>query len=528
MPLSIIRELSERAELDRKWSSEVTEGLKNDILGVREFCFNLSEQIQSHQSAAQWQDKFSKAQMDHQALLQETDRLKEELAGMHIEADTQRQQRETLQQQLNSLSASAKITDASNKLIETLQKEKQRIQEGLNEKESLIRTLEEKLREVTEALSVQKSQFKDQECRFQYDRAKFMETIASCHEQRDQAINQAREEYTRIQTKYHDVENRLRNAEQNYSQLQIEVVQAKQGAEHTLRKNKDEVAKQAQQLLVPIADLIEKTSEGLQTSEQVNDNLNKKLEAWSQDHVEVSLLRQAFQKLAKDYKTNTENGKILVNFLEVQKEMENTWRWHKSEVNALNRAIELEKGVMADTEGAIHIGHKGQPNISHVIHRRVMIQSPAIDHDRNRKMTPVSIEEERVTRRQAAPVKGIMKPAALQRQEKMEEQHHQKDQTTAQTGQSLSRRQATSTDEKKSILVSHSAYNRPVLGSAASLEECNIDCMPEEIETASTEVPVSKKRQRVEMESNEREKAVDKISHAAHKRRVKISRSMST
>lgn len=520
MATSILLELHERAERDREWSSKGTEALKKDILGVREFCTRLSEQIQSSLDATDWQERVQKAQMDHQAALWEASRLREKLANMHDEAKTQREQQEILQRELDSLSASVKVTDAAKEEINALQNDKQRFQQCLVEKESLICTLENDLREATATLSTQECQLKDQERKLQNEKGRLTDAIANCHDEQYKAVKQAKEECKQTQAKYHDVENLLRNAVQKCNRLQEEVVQAKQRGEHAIKNSEAEAARQAQELLIPIADQIEKISAALQNSQQADDNLNARLKAWSKGQVDVSLLEQAIQKLAKDCETNIANGKLLEGFLDVQKKLDNTWQWHISEVDALNRTTELEKSVKADTLRSLLLGHKENHGISRVKHRRVMIHSPDIEHDRNQRMTPLSIEEERVTRRQAVPLKGIMKPAALQ----VEGQHYQETLATKQSGRSLSR-QAISADEK-STLVSHSAYNRPVSGSASSLEGHYADSMPEKVETPFAEILSTKKRKLAETEGDERQNVVKKPSQPG--RRVKISDSMST
>ncbi|KAI3333914.1 hypothetical protein F4824DRAFT_512785 [Ustulina deusta] len=553
---SILFEVQQYAESDRERSSKATEGLIKEILGIRESCTSLSEQIQSSQNASEWQEKFGKAQMDYQTLLRETDRLKEKLAKMHDEAKTQREEQESLQRELSSLRASAKATDASNTLIENLEKEKQKIQGCLDEKEICIRGLEDQLREVNEALSAQDCRLKDQDRQLHGEREKLAKAIAKCHEQRDEAVKQAREECTRTQAECHNIENRLHDAEQDCSRLQEEIVRVKQRAKNALQNSKDEAASQAQEILKPMADLMNKVSEGLQTSEQAKGDLHAKLEAWSNDHVEMSVLRQAVQKLAKDQEKNIENGKLLGELLDVQKRLDNTWQWHKSEVDALNRAAELEKSVKADMERASLYWHKGKqiPEILHVTDRHVTIRSPGIDYGHNERMAPLSVEEEQVTRRQVASLKGIMKPPVLQVEGRPEEQYHETFlATTKQAG--VSSKQLVASSDAKSALVSHSAYNRPVLGSFARLEGPANGSLPENTETEPTEMVASKKRKRAETEADqrgnavetiastkigtfkktraefdayERERAVEKMRQSAEKRRLKISDSMSS
>ncbi|TGJ88523.1 hypothetical protein E0Z10_g192 [Xylaria hypoxylon] len=499
----VLSELRENAVSDREQSSQAAEGLKSDILAVGEVCISFGKQIQSSQNASEWQEKFGKAQMDHQALLRQTDRLKEKLAKMQDEAKMQLGQHESLQQELNSLRASAKATDESNGLIEILQKENERIQGSLDEKEICIRGLEDELRGIHEALSAQNCRLEDNERQIQDEQEKLTQAVASCHEQQDQAVKQARaEECARTRAEYCNIENRLHEAEQGCDRLQNELVQVKQNAEIALKNSKDEAVRQAQEVLEPIVGLMDKVTEGLQTAKHTKDDLKEKLEAWSNGHVELSLLRQAVRKIEKGQTKAIENGNLLGELLDVEKKLEATWQWHNSEVDALNRAIDLEKSVKADMERFNRQGHKGKqvPGIPHAVNRRVMVKSPGTDDDHN-KMVPISNEEERATRRQIASLRGIMKSAVLQVERRPEEQHHK--------------------------AFSRSAYNRPVLGSSARVEEEPVnEAMPENMETGSTEMS-ARKRKRADTEANLGENADEKLQ-LAEKRRAKISHSLSS
>ncbi|KAI0811715.1 hypothetical protein GGR55DRAFT_641402 [Xylaria sp. FL0064] len=524
----ISSELREHAASDRKQSLKATEGLKTEILEIRELCASLSEKVQAGQSVSEWQEKFMAAQTERQTLLRKTDRLKEELAIMNEGAKTQRQQQENLQQELNSLRAKAMAADVSSSLVESLEEEKQKIQNCLHGKETYIHNLEEKLRAVNEVLSAQDCRLEDQERQLRGEREKHTKAIASYHEQQDQAVKEAREECTRVRVEYHNIEDRLHDREQECSRLQKEVALVKQRAESALEKSKDESARQAQEILQPIVELMDRVSEKLQTSEQAKGDLDARLEAWSKDQAELSLLRQAVQKLATDQQKTVENGKLLGDLLEVQRKLDNTWQWHKSEFEALNRVTKLEKSAAASADVAGRLAHKDEqrPEILHIANRHVMIQSPAID-DVDVKMAPISVEEERLARRQAASLKGIMKPAVLQNNGRLKAQHNETTLTTSKhNGDSSEGRVEKS--EAKPTLVSHSAYNRPVLGSSARLEGPIEHSAPENTETAITNMTVSKKRKRAEIKIDQGADAVEKMPHQVVRRRAKISDSMSS
>ncbi|KAI1272080.1 hypothetical protein F5Y07DRAFT_412870 [Xylaria sp. FL0933] len=524
----ISSELREHAETDRKQSLKATEGLKTGILEIRELCASLSEKVQDGQSVSEWQEKFMAAQTERQALGFEKNRLQEELAIMNERAEIQREEQENLQQDLDLISAKAMAADVSSSLIESLEEEKQKVQNCLHGKERYIHNLEEKLRAVNELLSAQDCRLEDQERQLRAEREEHTKAIASYHEQQDQAVKEAREECTRVRVECHNIEDRLHDREQECSRLQKEVALVKQRAEGALKNSKDESARQAQEILEPIVDLMDRVSEKLQTSEQAKGDLVARLEAWSRDQAELSLLRQAVQKLATDQQKTVENGKLLGDLLEVQRKLDNTWQWHKSEFEALTRVTEMEQSATTSVDIAGRLAHKGEqrPEILHIANRHVMIQSPAID-DVDVKMAPITAAEERLTRRQAASIKGILKPAVLHNNGRLKAQHDDTLLTTIQHTVDPSKGRIEKSEAKPN-LVSHSAYNRPVFGSSAKVEEPIDNSAPEDTETVITDMPVSKKRKRADTRTDQRANAVEKMPRQGVRRRAKMSDSMSS
>ncbi|KAI0459194.1 hypothetical protein F5B21DRAFT_526969 [Xylaria acuta] len=522
---SVLSEFRKRAASDRELSSKATMGLKAEILAIHEVCTGLGKQIQDKQSASEWRDKYGKVQMEHQILRSEMDRLENELIKMKDEARTQLDQHEDLQQELATLRASAEAAGEAKNRIKNLEEVKQKIHESLDEKEKCIRGLEEKLRSAEEALSTRNRQLEDQERQILDEQEKHKQAIAGCLEQQEQAVEQAKTEVSaRACAQYQTVQKCLQGAEQNCSRLQQELVQVKQGAEEALRNKEDESARQMQETMEPTVARIDEVLDGLQALEQEKGDLAASLEAWSNDHIELSLLQQVVQKLAKDQQTTIGNGKQLWELLDVQKKLEGTWQSHRSEVDAIKRATELEKSINAERERESRRGHKGKrpTKISHVANRRVTIQFPGEKDADDGTVVPVSIEEERATRRQAASPTGIMKPALLQVEGRSEGPYHQTPLTTKETrgrpGRRVANRGATP------ALVSHSAYNRPVLGT----EELASDINSGNTGTVFTDMSSTMKRKRAESKTNQRENTEGRKPRSSEKRPAKISRSMSS
>ncbi|KAI1132820.1 hypothetical protein F5Y10DRAFT_260720 [Nemania abortiva] len=520
---SVVSEFRERVASDRELSSEATEGLKTDISALSKFCAQISEQIQCREDALAWQEKFTKAQMDHQALFRETNQLKEKLASMQDDAKMRLEQNESLQQELFALRSSAEAKKKLSKRVENLEKMKQQTEKSLNEKETYIRALEDQLKEAKEAMDVQNRQLTDKERQLHSEREDHTLTAANHHEQQEQAVRQARaEESAKAQAQYMDLEKRLQDAMQDCSQLREELIQVKQDAEDAAKPHDDDGAHQIQE----VADRMNGILEGLQAFGQAKHNLTANLEAWSNDHIELSLLQQAIEKLTKDRQEVIEDRKLLKELLDVQTKLDDTWRYHKSEANALQRAINLEKNVKAEREKTNRRNHKDKRalNISPIINRRVTIQSPGaenIDED----IVPMSIEEERVTRRQASSPTGIMKSPIPQGEGQSEEQYYK---TTLAIPKQTREPRWVPNRNAESAPVSHSAYNRPVLGASARVEESAGIRLSERTETVSVGMSSIPKKRRAETKTTQRGDGGRGKQKPTAEKPTKISRSMSS
>ncbi|KAI0443484.1 hypothetical protein F4803DRAFT_574384 [Xylaria telfairii] len=499
---SVLSEFRKHTASDRELSSKAKMDLKAEISAIHEVCTGLGKKIQDKQTASEWQEKYGKIQLNHQALRGETDRLKEELFKVKGEARTQLGQYQDLQQELATLRVSAEIASEAEKQIKKLENVKQKIQGSLDEKEKCIKGLEDKLRGAEEVLNIQASQLEDHRRQILAEQEKHAQAISSCLEQQEQAVEQAKtEESARAQMQYQIVQKRLQNTEQNCSQLQQELIRVKQEAENALISKNDESTKQMQETIEPIVNRMDEVLDGLLVLEQQKGDLAANLEAWSNDHIELSLVQQVVQKLAKEQQAAIGNGKQLWELLDVQKKLEGTWQSHNSEVDAIKRATELEKSVNAERERESRRERKGKrpTKMSQVANRRVMIQFPGHNDIDDGTVVPRSIEEERVTRRQAVSPTGIMKPALLQVEGRPEGSYHKTPVTPKEAKGRLGRQVANRGAAPS--LVSHSAYNRPVLGAKEIAISENKG--PVFVDMSST----VKKRKITELETEERNNA---------------------
>jgi hypothetical protein len=539
---SVLSELREHAATDRELSFNTTESLKTDISAICKLCTEFSKQLQDNKKASEWQEKFSMMQIDHQVLLQETDRIKEELDKMRNEAETQLQQRESLQQELISLRAAARATDESNNRVENLEKAKLNLQRALTEKETCVQKLEDKLKEVNEAMSAQNNRLKDQERKFNGEREKHTQVMACYRRQREQELQEAKNEGSaKAQAEYQHMQKRLQGAEKDRAQLQEKLEQAKRDAKDALRNScSDEDTRQMRDSLAATMKLAYKLSEDLKTAEQSKSDLKAKLKACSDEHTEVTLLQQVVQKLAKDQEEAVQKGEKLWELLEVQKKLDRTWEWHKSEVDSLERKINSENErtaqIRSNEASRSSCKVKDVPETSKDGNRRVTIQSPATDDGNEETTVHVSVEQERVVRRQSATPRGIMKSMVVRAQEgRPEEQDHTTPLVPNTMHTEAATKQRAVNRTTPSVLVSRSAYNRPVVGTHAIVGgEVGRDHSSAKPESVSDEVSsMPEKRKRSQMRTYQTEGAEGTDTQPPIKRprslgsRTKVSRSMS-
>ncbi|KAI1175900.1 hypothetical protein F4777DRAFT_597993 [Nemania sp. FL0916] len=502
---SILSEFREQAVSGRELSSKATERLEAELSAVHESCTNIGERFQDMQIASNWHEKFVMVQTDYRALLQETARLKEETASMRDTAKTQLEERKALQQELAELKAGGRATDELFNRIEELEKEKHEIQESSNGKEMSISSLECELKQAKASLSAQNRQLEEKKHQLHSERENYRLATAKHHKEQELAIQQARnEQSTTARAEYRAIEKRLQEAEHNCTQLQEDLMHIKDESKKALKSQEDEASRQMHTILIPAVNRLDKVLEGLHTLEQSKSDLKTKLESWSKNHIDVSLLQQTVEKLGREHQDTIEDSKLLRELLDVQQKLGSTWQSHKSEVDALQRATDLEKSVKAESErtDCHEEDCRRSLEISQIVNRRVTIQSPGVAACGEEDIVPVSIEEERVTRRRAASLTGIMKPATLQVEGQQESQSYKNPLITTKPSRRPSRRRSTSRDGD-STPVAHSAYNRPVLGAAPRVVELVGEQGSNTTEAASNEKPVIPQKRRAETESNQ-------------------------
>ncbi|KAI1118427.1 hypothetical protein F5Y14DRAFT_400340 [Nemania sp. NC0429] len=152
------------------------------------------------------------------------------------------------------------------------------------------------------------------------------------------------------------------------------------------------------------------------------------------------------------------------------------------------------------------------------VNRRVAIQSPVTDNIDGENVVPMSVEKERLTRRQAALPTSIMKPAVPQADdERPGEQSYKTPRPTTTTQPRISLKRRNLSRDVESALVSHSAYNRPVLGTSVQTTEATETTASEMLSAPHKRIKAEKTVKRENVEEGTRQSAEEhptKLSHS--------------
>jgi len=448
--------------------------LKADVAAIHELYNGLNHQLQlqSQKVESEFQEKLSRAETEHQALLQEAGRLREELNRAHEESKMQVQQCEGLHRELTTLRTTAKGMAKYKGQAEILEKEKQGFRDSIGQKEACIQALEEKLEETRHTLRTQDDQLEHHKKQLAVERESHSKAISINEEQREKAVKQVMIDVsTKIQAKYKGIEKQLQDAVRERDRVQEELKQAQLNAEKALQESAEVSAQEMCQKLVETEKMVEKLSTDLHATEQSRDHLQNELEANCRANTEVSVLIEAVEKLSEDLQRTNDSGNQLQGYFDQWKTLQETYQWHQSENETMLRDVMTPgNGAGARSNSSDHTSPKaeGEPQILHDGNRRVIIQSPVSSDGVGEAMDAMTVVQEQFNRRRAATPKSILKAFSaediLLDQQKL-------------TGLQVNTLQSTTPSKRRRVNrpaklgpVSHSVYNRPVLGSLADTE----------------------------------------------------------
>ncbi|KAI0155199.1 hypothetical protein GGR57DRAFT_91908 [Xylariaceae sp. FL1272] len=466
---TVLSEFREHVASSSELSSNITESFKADVSTISDLCSNLKKLFQSESG---WKEKCEQASRDCRSLSDHLREQEDELREARSAAEQHYIQCRELSDELQAVTEGCVPISEFNGQMNALQLDNQRLQQALDEQTQSGFHADERLRATNEELLKYRNQAQTQNEQIQVDRDNHRQQLEQYSNERERAIKQAiSDEAERCQAERERIEQRLRESEDNRNRLEEQLSQVNQAAKNPPRNGNNEENEAMQQALDNTIALTHRLLNDMQGTQKASDDLKAMFEKWSNDQIELGLLRVEVQKLAVDKAAVVESRAQLDERMIAQRRLEDTAQKQRSEVESLKKAV--KERVRAGSSK--HFEHQVGDADSLVFDasteevRRVSIKSPANEDGID---MPLSIDEERDMRRFGTVPKSIMKQGSdatpLLEQALGEMASHAQAQTALNDIVVPAKRKRKTIKRSKSSHFSRSAYNRPVLGTASN------------------------------------------------------------
>ncbi|KAI1078161.1 hypothetical protein F5B20DRAFT_571882 [Whalleya microplaca] len=450
-------------------TSEANDKLNGNIESIRLLCERISEKMSTYEEATQWQKRSHEADMVAQSYMDQIQQYQNSLHQAQMCIDEQTEERQQLQSQLATFQTAAEANETATGKINDLTTQIAQLNQGLNEKSQAILRSDESLKAAREDLRNQTRQLQEIEEQARNDRQTHKQTLEENLQQHEQAIFQAvNEKAARLKEQYQGTEQHLQETEKARAQLEQEVAKLRCEAEEVGRLNIDHNQRQIREELSTTMSSVAKLRADLKASEEAREALVGRLEEWSHNRAEIHQMQQVLMELARDQPNAIQMNNQFTEMLEIQKKLGNTYEHHHSQLTSL----EATANAGHNREGQSIIGFK-DISIRKVDHdglqdrkRKVVVQSPFTEDE---GILPVSVEQERSTRRQSVPPRGIMKMITRSASRESEAQECESNEAPATANPPQPHKRRTASRGSAKPLTVHSAYNRPVVGSISAM-----------------------------------------------------------
>ncbi|KAI1400110.1 hypothetical protein F4819DRAFT_509610 [Hypoxylon fuscum] len=463
------RELLGKLEQDRK-------ALIEDVDEIRLLCNGIYEGTAEATTAAEWQQKIHEADLTIQGQVLQVQTLQDEVQQKKIRMDEQSEGNKLLKKELFDLQVSAAKDEAtSDQKVKELTDQIKCLQTILSEKDTIISRANGDLGAAQEKLRVQACELQDKKEQIQHERQAHKIALELNEEQQNQAIFQAVDKETeKIREEHRIAEERLQEAITTRAQVEQELADSLQAAESSSNANIDEDLRQIRGELDTMIDSMSNLTANMEESEHEREVLQGSLEEWSRNRVEIDQMQQILGRLAKDQPNAIHMSDQLKELLEIQKKLSGTLEYHQARLtNAEAAGVSNqsrqndEAATLSGNSSNLTIGLQNNvdlfPKALQGLKRKVMVQSPVTEDE---SASPLSVEQERDTRRHSAPLRGIMKVVTRSASRQLEATGSTVDaDAQTQVSPQAPPKRKVAKRGSKSPLTTHSMYNRPVAGS---------------------------------------------------------------
>lgn len=442
--------------------------LNDNLDQIHNLCNGISKEMSEVKNGADWQTIAQEAQFTTQDQRSQIHGLQDELQQTRVLLDKKSEEQVGLQRQLDILQANSKKEEIAATKIKDLTTQVQQLRAGLTEKDAALAGSKKDLAALQNELRTEAHKLRNLEEQIQSDRQAHAEAIEEGVRERDQAISDAVAQETKTIKEKCQLEERQLQERMSKERAQLEqaLVQSRLAAE-TENENRAVVDEEFHRIrgeLAAASTSITKLTENLEESEHKREALLESLEQWSRDRSVLGQMKERLDRLGKNQPDAIQMKRGLEELLELQRSLSSTVEYRQKQLNSAEAAAANFNPISNPQSGADHLALESQN-----LKRKVMVRSPVEDDNH---ASPVSIEEERRTRRHTTPSRSIMKlltptasgdsqvagtGAIVDSQMPMEPQPAPK--------RKVARRVS------KSTLNTHSMYNRPVAGSVPEISQ---------------------------------------------------------
>lgn len=391
--------------------AEAVTQLKDGINSINVQCDAIREQGINREAASDWQDRYHSANLELVKQNQQVEELSNELEGTVEGWNTALEKLDRQKERLKELQAEVAQNQDSNKRVDELVGQVERLEQILAAKDQAIKQSEEERRAAEEILGEQARIIQENEDQMRQDKEEHEKALNEAYQQQERAVQAVSKERAELLQRKESLQERLDGILPNFEKIQQDYVESRE--------------------------LSSKLAEDLQATQAEREAFKVGHEEWARTRSEVIQIRQIAQRLAKDI-PNAEKNKHIGELCKIEKKLSKKLIGHEEPSVLLppmrQRQVQLQ----------LREDHAGTPDL------------------------PISIEQERATRRRSEVVRGIMKPmtrsAAKEMSESAVDDHVEERSSTTQ----LAPRPRVARRGSQAPPNTYSSYNRIVAGNVSS------------------------------------------------------------
>ncbi|KAI0178708.1 hypothetical protein GGR52DRAFT_588569 [Hypoxylon sp. FL1284] len=415
---TIVTEIRSSAQSTASSALNNYKALNDNVDRVGALCDGIPNGVSEAKSAADWKSRAQVAELAAGGQTIQIESLQKQLHETRTLAEQRSGEKDELQAQLGILQANVEKENVTATKVKDLTTQVEQLHNSLHEKDADLIESKETLVTTQAELVLGKLRLRNIEEQLQNDRRSHAEAIEFSTRERSKAISDAVIQATERIEQEHRATERQREEEviKERTQLEQELADLRQ-TEAGNRADTQQDLYQIKGELATANTLATNLAADLEESERGREALQESLRQWSRDRIAIGQMQQMIGHLAKEQPNANQMSDQLKELLELQRNLTDTVECHQAQLAEAQVAVakgQTQKGrtdepseTGSSSTGSQHNGAEHSSVELLNLKRKVMLKSPAGEVD---GVPPMSIEEERSTRRRSVPPRGIMKP----------------------------------------------------------------------------------------------------------------------